>query len=82
MKKSGGHMLALTRKKGESIIIGDNIEIVILGIAGEQVKIGIHAPRDISVHRQEVYEQIQNENKAAVKNSSIFSLNAAKNLMK
>jgi len=58
-------MLALTRKKGESIIIGDNVEVVILGIAGEQVKVGIVAPREISVHRKEIYEQIQLENVAA-----------------
>lgn len=75
-------MLALTRKKGESIIIGDNIEIVVLGISGEQVKLGIHAPKDITVHRQEIYKQIQNENKSAAKNSSILSLNAAKDLIK
>ena len=58
-------MLALTRKKGESIIIGDNVEVVILGVTGEQVKVGIVAPREISVHRKEIYEQIQLENVAA-----------------
>jgi len=63
-------MLALTRKKGESIMINDNIEIVVLSVAGEQVKLGIHAPRDISVHRKEIYEQIQNENRQAAKQGS------------
>ncbi|MCL2048299.1 MAG: carbon storage regulator CsrA [Defluviitaleaceae bacterium] len=58
-------MLALTRKKGESIIIGDNIEIVVLSTSGEQVRIGILAPKNITVHRKEVFEQIQNENKEA-----------------
>ena len=58
-------MLALTRKRGESIVISDNIEVVVLGIAGEQVKIGVHAPREISVHRKEIYEQIQLENRLA-----------------
>ena len=58
-------MLALTRKKNESIIIGDNIEVVILSVQGELVKLGIAAPRDISVHRKEIYEQIQQENRAA-----------------
>ena len=60
-------MLALTRKKGESIIIGNNVEVVILGITGEQVKVGIVAPREISVHRKEIYEQIQLENVAAAR---------------
>ena len=59
-------MLALTRKKGESIIIGDNIEIVLLGINGEQVKLGIVAPKSIPVYRKEIYIQIQEENKAAL----------------
>jgi len=55
-------MLALTRKKGESVIIGDNIEVVMLGIQGEQVKLGFVAPRSVSIFRKEVYEQIQKEN--------------------
>lgn len=67
-------MLALTRKKGDSIIIGDNVEIVILGIQGEQVKLGIKAPRNVSVHRKEVYTQILEENKAAIHNIDINSL--------
>ena len=58
-------MLALTRKKGESVMIGDDIEIVVLQVSGEQVKLGFDAPRSISVHRKEVYEQIKNENLAA-----------------
>jgi len=58
-------MLVLSRKKNESIIIGDNIEIVVVDVKGEQVKIGIKAPREVSVHRAEVYEEIQNENLAA-----------------
>ena len=56
-------MLALTRKKGESIIIGDNIEVVVIGVQGEQVKLGINAPRDISVNRKEIYDQIVEANK-------------------
>jgi carbon storage regulator len=61
-------MLALTRKKGESIIIGDNIEIVVLGITGEQVRLGILAPKTVTVHRKEIFEQIRNENKEAMSN--------------
>lgn len=62
-------MLALTRKKDESIIIGDNIEIKILDITGDKVRLGIEAPRDIAIHRQEIYLQIQEENKEASKNT-------------
>ncbi|MCL1845414.1 MAG: carbon storage regulator CsrA [Defluviitaleaceae bacterium] len=61
-------MLALTRKKGESIIIGDNIEIVILGISGEQTRLGILAPKTVSVHRKEIFDQIRNENTEATQN--------------
>ena len=70
-------MLALTRKKGESLIINNNIEITILEIRGEQIKIGITAPKDVSIYRKEVYLQIQEENKAAL---SQGSLEALKNL--
>lgn len=59
-------MLALSRKVNESIIIGNNIEITILEVKGEQIKIGISAPRDITVYRKELYLQIQEANKEAV----------------
>ena len=59
-------MLTLTRKKGESIVLNNNIEITILEIRGEQIKIGISAPRDISIYRKEVYLQIQEENKESI----------------
>jgi carbon storage regulator len=59
-------MLALTRKIRESIIIGDDIEIMILSVSGEQVKLGIQAPKSISVHRKEIYEQIVAANKEAI----------------
>ena len=62
-------MLALTRRKDESIIIGDNIEIKILEIVGDKVRLGIEAPREIAIHRQEIYLQIQEENKEASKNT-------------
>ena len=60
-------MLVLSRKKNESIIIGDDIEVVLVDIKGEQVKIGIKAPKKVSVHRAEVYEEIQKENREAAK---------------
>lgn len=72
-------MLALTRKKGDSIIIGDSIEVYVLGIKGDQVKIGVKAPRDVTVHRKEVYEQILAENKSAIHSIDMQSL---KNLFK
>ena len=53
-------MLALTRKKGESLVINNNIEITVLEIRGDQVKIGISAPKEVPVYRKEVYLQIQN----------------------
>jgi len=62
-------MLALTRKKGESIIIDSQTEVVILGIQGEQVKLGVVAPKSIAVHRKEIFEQIQAENLRAAQNS-------------
>ena len=59
-------MLVLTRKRNESIIIGDNIEVIIVDVHGEQVKLGIKAPKAIPVHRKEIYEAIQAENIKAV----------------
>ena len=58
-------MLALTRKKGEALMINNNVEITILEVRGDQVKIGIDAPKDVPIYRKEVYLQIQEENKAA-----------------
>lgn len=58
-------MLVLTRKKNESIQIGDDIEIKILAIEGEQVKLGIDAPKTLDIHRKEVYLDIQNQNEEA-----------------
>lgn len=58
-------MLILSRKNGEKIMIGDNIEVVILEMKGEQVKIGVEAPRTMKVYRGEVYEEIQIENREA-----------------
>lgn len=58
-------MLVLTRKVNQSIVIGNGIEVVVLEVRGEQVRLGIRAPRDVVVHRKEIYEQIQEENEAA-----------------
>ena len=63
-------MLALTRKKGESLVINNNIEVTILEIRGDQIKLGISAPRDVSIYRKEVYLQIQEENKAELETNN------------
>lgn len=60
-------MLVLTRKINEKIIIGDNVEIILVDIGKDQVKIGINAPKSVKVHRWEVYEEIQRENREAAK---------------
>ncbi len=58
-------MLALARKLNQSIVIGNNIEITLLEIKGDQIKVGINAPKSVPIYRKEIYEQIQEENKKA-----------------
>lgn len=69
-------MLALSRKKQEALIINNNIELTILDIKGDQVKIGISAPKDVSIYRKEVYLQIQEANKEAMSGNDLDVLNA------
>lgn len=71
-------MLILTRKKGQSIIINNNIEVVISAIDGDQVKIGIKAPEEINILRKEVYDDVQQSNKKAIQ--SKIDIAALKNL--
>ena len=67
-------MLALSRKKNEALVINNNIEITILEIKGDQVKIGINAPKEVPVYRKEVYVQIQKENEEAMNSDSLNAL--------
>lgn len=73
-------MLALSRKQGESIIVGNDIEITILEVKGEQVKIGISAPKSVPIYRKEIYISIQESNKEAVESTG--SLDAIKEMFK
>ena len=54
-------MLILTRRVGESVMIGDEVTITVLGVKGNQVRIGVNAPKTVAVHREEIYERIQKE---------------------
>jgi carbon storage regulator len=73
-------MLVLTRKLGESIAIDDNIKITVVQIKGKQVRLGIEAPKDTKIHREEVYLAIQEQNKQAVSTSTEGSKRVAKML--
>jgi len=61
LKQKGDIMLILTRKVGESLVIGDDVSIIVLGVKGNQVRIGVDAPKSVSVHREEIYNKIQDE---------------------
>ena len=62
-------MLVLTRRPGESIVVGENIVVTVIEIKGGQVRIGIDAPRDVDVYREEIYEQVRQENLSAIANA-------------
>lgn len=66
-------MLVITRKRGETIVIGDGIEVTVLRVGRDGVRLGVTAPRDVQVHRREVYEQIRAANAAAASNADLAS---------
>jgi len=58
-------MLILTRRVGEAVVIGDEVTVTVLGVKGNQVRIGVNAPKTVSVHREEIFDRIKNEQKSA-----------------
>ena len=74
-------MLVFSRKKNDSIIIGDNIEVKIISIGRDSIKLGITAPREVSIHRKEIYLAIEEENRAAAAAISLTQISALKELV-
>ncbi len=70
-------MLVLSRRKGESVIIGDNVTITVVDVRGDQIRLGIDAPRSVKVYREEVYRQVVAENEAAAR-----SVDAASDMLR
>jgi carbon storage regulator len=63
-------MLILTRRVGETVMIGDDVTVTVLGVKGNQVRVGVNAPRDVAVHREEIFERIKREEEGAVGTAS------------
>jgi len=72
-------MLILTRRVGETVVIGNDVDVTVLGVKGNQVRLGVKAPREVSVHREEVYKRINEEPVVAARSGSHSSANGAAN---
>ena len=70
-------MLILTRRVGESVVIGDDVDVTVLGVKGNQVRLGVKAPREIAVHREEIYQRIRRENENSGANGQFQNAAAA-----
>jgi carbon storage regulator len=70
-------MLILTRRVGESVVIGDDVDVTVLGVKGNQVRLGVKAPREISVHREEIYQRIRREKENGGANTHVQNAAAA-----
>jgi carbon storage regulator len=62
-------MLILTRRVGETLVIGDDVNVTVLGVRGNQVRLGVNAPKEVAVHRDEIYQRIQKENDSDISSS-------------
>mgnify|MGYP002830108406 FL=1 len=72
-KKGGDVMLILTRRVGEALMIGENTKIVVLGVKGSQIRLGINAPKDIMVHREEIFDKIQEEKRQESSDDAVIT---------
>jgi len=75
-------MLVLSRKTGQKLIINDNIEVIVIETRGEFVRLGINAPKSVSIYREEIYEEIKKANQQAIVENSANDVESAMNLMK
>ena len=66
-------MLILTRRVGETLMVGDEVTVTVLGVKGNQVRIGVNAPKEVAVHREEIYQRIKQEKEASTKTEDIAS---------
>ena len=66
-------MLILTRRVGETVMIGDDIAVTVLGVKGNQVRVGVNAPKEVSVHREEIYERIKREEQSGISSRRVSS---------
>ncbi len=71
-------MLILTRRVGETLMVGDDVTVTVLGVKGNQVRIGINAPKDVAVHREEIYERIKREKQEEAQQQQAVAGDAAK----